>query len=1325
MRKGWVLAAALLVGQIEPALALEPGLSLNQYVRTNWTADRGLPQSTVMGVAQTGDGYIWIATQEGFVRFDGHEFVAYDKNTYPQIVSNLDIAIRGTRDGSLFVGTVNGGVVRMHDGRIDVITDADGLPTNNITALCESRDGSMWIGTASGLARLSGGHISVIPAGQLPNNYITALAEDAEGQLWVATPGGVASVRKGSIRRYTSDEGFPSKPVQSLAAGRDGSVWMGTDGGGVFQYRDRQIRRYDKKAGLPSLRISSLYEDHHGTMWIGTSDAGFGRLRGGRAEFDSQKHDPVTTLFEDAEGDLWIGRVGGLDQLADGIVITFSKAEGLADDDVKSVTAGPDGRIWIATRHQVAELTGRRRYDQPGSAILCTWAAHDGSLWVGTAAAGLTHVEANRTTTYGTTNGLPSDTILSLFEDREGELWVGTNAGLTLIVRGKVDPNGEVRSFPHESISAITESRDGSIWVGMHERGVARIHRPGPIESFTTANGLSNNFVVSVLEDSSGAVWIGTFAGGLNRYKNGKLTAIGSRQGLQDDSVFSILEDGRGDLWMSSNKGIFRAKLTALNAVADGRRPSLLSVLYGQSDGMKSRECNGGTQPVAWRAPDGRLWFATTGGVAVLDPAAALLQESFGPIHIENVYVDQAKLRPGAHVPPGHRTLEFHYTSPTFKTPDKLRFRYKLEPFDADWTDAKTRRVAYYTNVPPRTYTFHVRAVNREGIASPDATTTLVVEPFFYQTPVFWAAVAISLLAAAWAAHQWRVRLVRASAERFKVLFDRNLAGVYRARMDGRILDCNDAGLHILGLRSVTDFHDRGIFDFYATPSDAEGLIDRLREDGAVSGVETCLVRADGSQIWVLQNVSLGTNAQGKDILEATIIDLTERKNAEEKIRYQAYHDALTDLPNRALFKDRLAMAVAHAERRLRQVAVLFLDLDRFKVINDTLGHTIGDHLLQGMGERLKSCVRGEDSVARVGGDEFAILLMDLVRPADATIVAQKVLDVVAQPMTVDGHELYTTCSIGIAMSPADGVDAETLLKNADNALYRAKEAGKNNYQLCTPSMTQVAAERLAVENALRQALDRNEFFVVYQPQFDLATRKLTAVEALLRWNRPGAGVVGPADFIATAEESRLIMPIGEFVLETALQQAKLWAAESPIRVAVNVSAAQFRQRYLVRTIRSALEEFSIDPRRLEIEITETTAMQNPTLTAEILQEIKKLGVSVAIDDFGIGHSSLNYLKRFPIDSVKIDKTFVQDMVSDSSDAGIVSAIIAMAHALNLRVTAEGVETDEQLGFLEARGCSSVQGYLLGQPVAAETITALLRTENATAARTLRVVAPA
>jgi diguanylate cyclase (GGDEF)-like protein/PAS domain S-box-containing protein len=1309
------IAVVLLLFRAAVGLALEPGKRLEQYVRIAWTADRGLPQSTVFAVTQTRDRYIWVATQEGFVRFDGSKFTTYDKTSYPQIISNFALSMRAARDGSLYVGTMGGGLIHLRGEQVDVMTNTEGLPNDDVAALHESSDGTLWIGTRLGLARLSNGRITPFAANdQLPHQSITGLAEDSSGRLWIGTGGGLATYKDDKVSVYSAGEGFPRQAISALRAGRDGSLWIGTDGEGLFRYRSEKVQKYGRAEGVVSSRISAVYEDRNGTIWIGTYDRGFGRLRDNQAEFDSDTKDAVSTIFEDREGNLWIGRVGGLTRLADGAVVAFAKAEGLSDDDVKTVAGDRNGTIWVGTRQGLETLNGSRRFSErnglSSSRVLSTWVGRDGSLWIGTGDAGLNRVQGTRVTTYTTKDGLPGDLVGVLFEDRHGVIWAGTSGGLARDVDGKVIPYALPRSLAGESISAIYESRDGALWIGTHVRGVHRI-AGGSVDSFTVRNGLSTNFVLSVYEDSAGTMWIGTAGGGLNRYKDGKFSAITPRQGLHDDSVFAILEDAAANLWMSCNKGIFHASLSDLNAAAD-RRSKVRSVVYGISDGMRSRECNAGTQPVAWKTPDGKLWFATTGGVAMIDPQKAVLGAAVAPVLVEGIYADRStRIAPGGKVPPGHHTLEFHYTSPTFRTPDKLRFQYKLEGFDEEWRDADTRRVAYYTNVPPGRYQFHVRATNGEGATSPHSTVAVSVQPFFYQTPFFWAIIAAAIVTAAWTAHRWRIGLIRASAERFKLLFDRNLAGVYRATIDGRILDCNQACLTILGFSALAELNDRRIFDSYTTPSDGEELIQRVRQDGAVSGVETSLRRPDGTPVWVLQNVSLAAAPQGKEILEATLVDITDRKLAEEQIRYQAYHDALTDLPNRALFKDRLGLAVAHAERRGSQVAVLFLDLDRFKLINDTLGHTVGDHLLQGMADRLKSCVREEDSVARVGGDEFTILLMDLRRPADAMIVARKILDVVQRPITIDGHELYVTCSIGISMSPADGEDAETLLKNADNALYRAKEAGKNQYQLCTPSMTRLAAERLALESALRQAIDRNEFLVLYQPQYDMRLRRIVGVEALVRWDRPGKGIVRPAEFIAAAEESRLIVPIGELVLQAAAQQAKIWDEKFAVRVAVNVSAAQFQQRQLVRTIRDALQYWALEPSRLEVEITESTAMQNPDVTADILRELKDLGVTIVIDDFGIGHSSLNYLKRFPIDGLKIDRTFVQDMITNESDAGIVSAIIAMASALKLRVTAEGVETEEQLAFLESHACASFQGYLLSRPLPAQAMTEMLQSE--------------
>ena len=384
-------------------------------------------------------------------------------------------------------------------------------------------------------------------------------------------------------------------------------------------------------------------------------------------------------------------------------------------------------------------------------------------------------------------------------------------------------------------------------------------------------------------------------------------------------------------------------------------------------------------------------------------------------------------------------------------------------------------------------------------------------------------------------------------------------------------------------------------------------------------------------------------------------------------------------------------------------LAVMFLDLDRFKVVNDTLGHSVGDELLKAVATRLQASLREEDSIARMGGDEFTVLLADLKTIDDAAKIAQKVLDTVAQPVSIDGTELFLTTSIGIAVFPSDGDTAEALLANADHAMYRAKDAGRNSYQMFTPAMNSRALERLSLENDLRHALDRGELVLHYQPQINIATGRVTGVEALLRWNRPGFGLVAPKDFIPIAEETRLIVPIGEWVLREACRQARAWqSAGSPdFRMAVNLSPRQFQHSDLPQVIASALEFSGLPPGNLELEITESLAMQNTARTITTLQRLREMGVQIAIDDFGTGHSSLNYLRSFPIDSVKIDQEFVQEIETSAADRAIIAAVIGMARGLSLRVIAEGVETEQQLDFLREQGCEEVQGFLFSEPVPA------------------------
>ncbi|MES9993292.1 MAG: EAL domain-containing protein [Candidatus Thiodiazotropha sp.] len=455
--------------------------------------------------------------------------------------------------------------------------------------------------------------------------------------------------------------------------------------------------------------------------------------------------------------------------------------------------------------------------------------------------------------------------------------------------------------------------------------------------------------------------------------------------------------------------------------------------------------------------------------------------------------------------------------------------------------------------------------------------------------------------------------------------------------------------------------------------------------------------------------------------------DITERKQWDEKIRMLAYNDSLTKLPNRQAFKEQVSRAIRTAKRHQRVGAVLYLDLDEFKRINDTLGHDIGDMLLINVTNRLEAQLRDTDyvgrnvdeekeyrNIARLGGDEFTVLLEDIQKPEVAALVAKRVQDAIARSYNLNGHEVYVTPSIGIAIFPRDGHDVEELLKNADTAMYHAKAVGKNNFQFYSEQMNILATTRLKLEGKLRKALACNEMELYYQPQIDLATGQIVSAEALLRWDEPELGMISPVEFIPIAEETGMIIELGEWVLNEACRQNKEWqdTGYSPIRIAVNLSSMQFIQRDLSMKVAKALKNTKLNPKYLELEITESVIMRNVNETITTLNDFKEMGISISVDDFGTGYSSLNYLKRFPLDNLKVDRTFVKDIPDNEDDVTITSAIIAMAQSLGLGVVAEGVETESQLRFLEQHGCEMAQGYLFSKPLPAAKMVEMLRLQD-------------
>jgi diguanylate cyclase (GGDEF)-like protein/PAS domain S-box-containing protein len=559
---------------------------------------------------------------------------------------------------------------------------------------------------------------------------------------------------------------------------------------------------------------------------------------------------------------------------------------------------------------------------------------------------------------------------------------------------------------------------------------------------------------------------------------------------------------------------------------------------------------------------------------------------------------------------------------------------------------------------------------------------------------------------------------LREAERRYYQLFENALEGIFRTTLDGQYLDANPALARIYGFESPAELiQSRKDIrnELYVNPARREEFMTLVRARGSVSGFESQIYKKDGEIIWISENARAVYDDLGElACYEGTVEDITERKLYQARIEQQANYDTLTGLANRSLLNDRLQQAILAASNHNTRLAVVFVDLDRFKYINDSLGHHVGDELLRAMAERLKASVRETDTVARLGGDEFVLLINGQGDPESVAIVLERMLSDISQPWSISQGDFNITCSMGVALYPDDGQTAQALLKHADSAMYRAKDRGRNNFQFFTAELNALITERLELENRLRRALERDQFTLEYQPRVDMHSRRIVGAEALLRWNPTDHPSVAPARFIPVAEEIGLIVPIGRWVLSEACAQNKAWqdAGLGPFTVSVNVSVRQFRQDDFVQTIIDVLRETGLEARYLEIELTESAVMHDADQFIAMLNQLNDVGVQISIDDFGTGYSSLSYLKRFPVDRLKVDRSFVQDIATDVDDATIVRTVIALGHNLGLKVVAEGVETEQQLEFLRANHCDELQGFYFGEPMSVAAFGELLRASD-------------
>ena len=778
------LALAAVLGAPSAGRALDPDRAITQYVHDAWQTEQGLPQNTVQAVVQTRDGYLWLGTEEGLVRFDGVRFSVLDRRTAPELGHDDVVSLLEDGAGRLWVGT-GGGLVRLEGGSFTRCAAANGQPGGRVVSLLEDRGHRLWVGTqGGGLARVEGDRlVSVLafPAADggpevRPGRHVQALVEDGQGALWVGSETGLVRVKDGKARLFTKRDGLADDRVQAVREDGGGRLWVGTAGGGLDRLEGGRFVPLAAPGGPGRDVVQCLLEDRQGNLWIGTS-AGLFRYRDGRARSfttrDGLTRDLVEALFEDREGSLWVGTSGGgLNRLRDGRFTTLTTREGLSNDVVQAVFEDRKGVLWIGTDGGgLNRLSGGRltalttRTGLPSDLVVAVAEDREGVLWIGTDGGGVARLAHGRLTTLTTRDGLPSDSVRVVLVDRAGSVWIGTDGGgLGRLRDGRLTTFTTRDGLTSDVVYALLEDREGTLWIGTEGGGLNRL-RDGVLGALTTRDGLSNDTVLALHEDEDGCLWIGTEGGGLNRLRQGRLAAVTSRQGLFDDKVFAILEDGRGQLWMSSNKGIFRAARAELEAVASGARERVVSIAYGTSDGMRSTEASGGTQPAGWRTRDGRLWFATIRGVVRVDPAHLPSNPVPPPVNVEEVLVDDRPAPRGAalRVRPGAHTVAIRYTAPSLVDPPRVAFRYRLEGFDEGWVEAGSRRTAYYTKIPPGEYRFHVVAANDDGLWNEaGATLAVTAEPRLHQARWFRLLVALAAGASLLAAHRLRVWRLRA-----------------------------------------------------------------------------------------------------------------------------------------------------------------------------------------------------------------------------------------------------------------------------------------------------------------------------------------------------------------------------------------------------------------------------------------------------------------------------------------------------------------------------------------------------------------------------------
>jgi len=776
--------------------SLDPSRDLSQFIQQSWQNEQGLPENSVTAIAQTADGYLWLGTESGLARFDGLRFTVYDKSSTPGLTGNFITCLLVDHEGTLWIGTHDAGLTRFRNGAFAPFRPEGVLGSESILSLYEDVERHIWVGTdGGGLSRMDAGGIQTLTKRNgLSDDAVLAISGEKDGTLWAGTRNGLNRISRGHIQRYTAKDGLGGNDIRCVRVDGTGSVWVGVHSNGLWRWVPGTRKQFTRLQALGSSSPSSMYEDRAGTLWVGTLDTGLHRIIHGQVD-PSTKNDGVAangvwTIFEDRAGTLWIGGTeSGLSAMRQGVITPLTTGQGLAANITLAVYQDRDGAMWIGsegglTRWQNgAAKVYTTQNGLPDNLVFSVAQDGRGNLWAGTRK-GIARFENGRFKAFTEGDGLPGKhPFVCLYTDRRGTLWAGSRGTLIRFDGSKFVTQTTRDGLPGKLITSLYQDANDVLWIGTDGGGLTR-WKDGRFRTLTASDGLPTNIIYSIAGDADGTLWLGTNGKGLVRFSGGKFTSYTMLEGLVDDAIFEVLDDGLGRLWLTSNRGIVSVSKRELKLVASGRSSSLRPTSYGVEDGMKNHECNGGFQPAGWQTRDGRLWFPTLKGVAIVDPKKTENSHVPYPALIERVRADNVGVAGTSKfvVPHSRRRLEFQFAAPGASAPGKLQFNYMLEGFDRDWVQAGSRGLASYTNIGPAKYRFRVLACIDGQCSSNGSGAIVVVQPAFYQTSMFFFLTACLVAGTGLALHRVRVTHLRKRERVLEQLIEQRTAELRESR---------------------------------------------------------------------------------------------------------------------------------------------------------------------------------------------------------------------------------------------------------------------------------------------------------------------------------------------------------------------------------------------------------------------------------------------------------------------------------------------------------------------------------------------------------------